>query len=169
MLSKMCNVVGHRRHKKLARPHLDTWRSECVRCGVPMVRSAPGLWTDAPSLREQGLSGPRSHDLPSTHYPDRAKPNMRVHGTAKAETVIDHRPFACDLASALAFERNSAPERTSGGERREHYLARGAECRRLAEAASDRSIELIHLDMATRYDILARSSDDERRPLHSVK
>lgn len=74
----------------------------------------------------------------------------------------EEMPFAYDLATATVADRPAASDR------RAHYAARGAECRRLAKVAADHSIELIHLDMATRYDLLARQAKDESRHLRAV-
>jgi hypothetical protein len=38
----------------------------------------------------------------------------------------------------------------------------------MAAAASDSTIELIHLDLATRYEVLARETAEKPRQLHSV-
>ena len=64
---------------------------------------------------------------------------------------------------------NSPPTHTFASPDREHYQARSAECRRLAAAAADPAVKLIHLDMATRYDFLARTAGEARPQLHSVK
>jgi hypothetical protein len=161
MLTKLCIVLGHRRHKSRARPHLETWRSECVRCGVPMVRSAPGLWTPAPMLHESIRStapaskrGGSSSSVPNHPRPPRAE---RLTVESLAELPAARRSAAFSANNGLAPSD------------REHYQARSAECRRLAEAASDHAVKLIHLDMATRYDILARRAGEPRLQLHAVK
>ena len=133
-----------------------------------MVRSAPGLWTDAPTLRDFVRPAHLRSDSGVSRYPERAKPIVPNGLPVTTESLVDRLPFAHELASAINADRHPVAERHPAADRREHYLARSAECRRLAEAAADRSIELIHLDMATRYDILARQAEDERSPLKIV-
>ena len=163
MKLQLCGVLGHRRHKKLARPHLDTWRSECVRCGVPMVRSRPGFWTAAPALREVFRSAP------SAGQARRAESSTPIAADFPEKLIIpgmppiDHLPFAPDIATAIMSDRHDTADL------RLHYLSRSAECRRLAEASSDRSIELIHLDMATRYELLARDANEDPHQLKVVR
>lgn len=168
MIRKLCKVVGHRRHERRARPYLETWRSECVRCGMPMVRSAPGLWTEAPTLRDFVSAAYLSSDSAVARYPERAKPSVENRPGVAADPLVAHLHFSHELARAMTADRPSVVGRHRADGRREHYLARSAECRSLAEAATNPSIELIHLDMATRYDILARQAEDERRPLSLV-
>jgi hypothetical protein len=43
----------------------------------------------------------------------------------------------------------------------DYYAARAVEERRLAMAAKDAKVRAIHLELAERYDILARSGDRE--------
>lgn len=166
MISKLCSLVGHRRDKRRARPHFETWRSECMRCGVPLVRSAPGLWTHAPTLEHSLRSAPVTSDGDGLCYPERAKPNL-PHVMGK-DPFFD-LPFSHEFARAICRDRPSPTDRQPVADCREHYLARSAECRRLASAAADRSIALIHLDMATRYDMLAKQAEEERRQLHVVR
>jgi hypothetical protein len=169
MISKLCSLVGHRRDKKRARPHLETWRSECVRCGVPMVRSARGLWTDAPSLRDFAPPSDPAKHAHAPSFPVRSPGDAAKSRVSTAEQQVARLPFSHELASAISAERFAATDRSPPTDWREHYLARSAECRRLAEVAVDRSIELIHLDMANRYDVLARQAENEPRHLHAVK
>ena len=76
---------------------------------------------------------------------------------------IEHLPFAKELLAAIVAGQ------PVDAKSREHYIARSAECRRLAATAADMSIELIHLDMANRYDLLARQAEQETPHLRSVK
>ena len=161
-MSKLCALIGHRRHRGRARPYLETWRSECVRCRIPMVRSAPGLWTTAPKL--VGFLGTSSFQanpdgLPFVKQDGKAREGLETTGSAPN----NHAAFPHEFATRILTARSAANDRP------EHYNARSAECRRLAAKATDRAIELIHLDMATRYDILARQADDEPHYIHSVK
>jgi hypothetical protein len=157
MLSKLCIVMGHRRHKSRARPHLETWRSECVRCGVPMVRSAPGLWTAAPMLRDAVRPSAAGRTGDNSLYPAPAQPRPSRKGPDTVGPPLARRPASSET------NPNFTPSE------REHYQARSAECRRLAEAAADPAVKLIHLDMATRYDLLARKAGEPRPQLHAVK
>jgi len=59
--------------------------------------------------------------------------------------------------------------RDSSVDRCEYYAARAVEARRLAKDAADHSIELIHLEMALRYDLLARLDVEEPLPLQMVR
>lgn len=169
MISKVCSLVGHRRHKRRARPHLETWRSECVRCGVPMVRSAPGLWTAAPTLCGFAKSVRAKGTSDGLPYPEPKKQQPPKENGVADNNFSDFVSFPYEFASAMTADRSRAADRVPAADSREHYLARGVECRRLAGAAADRTIELIHLDMANRYDILARQAEDERRQLHVVR
>ena len=161
MLSKLCIVMGHRRHKSRARPHMETWRSECVRCGVPMVRSAPGLWTAAPMLRDAIRPSAATRKREGSHHPGPAhpRPPRKFSDTVEASVELP-------IPSRLASFR---PDHEFAPSEQEHYQARSAECRRLAEAAADPAVKLIHLDMATRYDLLARKAGEPRPQLHAVK
>jgi hypothetical protein len=40
----ICNLIGHRRSKRWARPAAGTWTSECKRCGTRLERIGPGRW-----------------------------------------------------------------------------------------------------------------------------
>lgn len=161
-MSKLCAILGHRRHKGRARRHLETWRSECVRCRVPMMRSARGLWTAAPVLT--GKFGPNqlTSDFGGSGYPLK-KSNTSGKLVIPGSAPIEYLPFPHEFASAILNDRPPAEERS------EHYTERSTECRRLAAAAKDQATELIHLDMATRYDILAREIGHRHRQLHAVK
>jgi len=67
-----------------------------------------------------------------------------------------------------SFDHRFTTARSSASISRADYVARAIEARRLAEAATDRSIELIHREMALRYDLLARLDLDEEQPLHGI-
>lgn len=56
MLGLVCKVVGHRRSSRVWHDSVD-FRSKCVRCKVPMLRSEHGwrpfeMETDASPLRQ---------------------------------------------------------------------------------------------------------------------
>ena len=151
VMSKLCALLGHRRHKGRARPYAETWRSECTRCKIPMVRSAPGLWTAAPKLTN--LHGSRPPQAKAVRDPFSVKQGETSVDLAAAGVNVAHLPLPEHFASSILGSRSHQADEKA------HYLRRGAECRRLAAETTDPTIELIHLDMANRYDVLARQSD----------
>jgi hypothetical protein len=127
-----------------------------------MVRSAPGLWTAAPALKAtSGYSSNEAHSNAPT-YPTKM-PAPQVKRLAAEDPPINYPSFS---PTSLGQSLDRRPALTDLGE---HYVARSKECRRMASAAADRSIQLIHLDMATRYEILAQQTEKETRQLQSVK
>jgi hypothetical protein len=56
MLNILCNLVGHHRSRRLARPAADTWKSQCHLCGTPMQRISPGYWLPISELPKIGAS-----------------------------------------------------------------------------------------------------------------
>ena len=63
-----------------------------------------------------------------------------------------------ELATAPKVPRADFIPRTETKESVDFFLAMADDCRRRAEVAADSSIRLIHLDMATRYELLAREA-----------
>lgn len=51
-LRKLCELTGHSRSKRYARPAGGTWRSECRFCGTPLVRLGPGHWMPIPPTED---------------------------------------------------------------------------------------------------------------------
>ncbi len=54
MLGWICTLTGHRRVKKRVWNDGHDWRTNCTRCGKPMVRGANRRWTvdpDGPARR----------------------------------------------------------------------------------------------------------------------
>lgn len=51
-------------------------------------------------------------------------------------------------------------------ENKDYYSVRADQARQHAEAAASEKIKSIHLDMAERYALLAKSGDPSRRTLH---
>lgn len=47
----ICNLIGHRRSKRQARPAAGTWTSECQRCGTRLERIGPRQWLPIADLR----------------------------------------------------------------------------------------------------------------------
>jgi hypothetical protein len=127
-----------------------------------MVRSAPGLWTAAPTLKGLSENPGRRANSTDTFYPNKLV-NPKVARLATEDTPIDYPSFS-RVTLGQSWDRH--PTAT---DLREEYVARSKECRRMASAAADPSIQLIHLDMAIRYEILAKQSEKETRQLHSVK
>jgi len=62
-----------------------------------------------------------------------------------------------------------SPRCDSPVDRCEYYAARAIEARRLAKEATSHAIELIHLEMALRYDLLARLYDEESVPVQMAR
>lgn len=160
-MSKLCAWLGHRRDKPKARPFMHSWRSECVRCGVSMVRRAPGRWVPAPQLKGllDNLSGTPSMKEPRNPFASLSGGSER---TGPGDLTFNYRQAPATKANQ-SFEATPFP-----ADSREHYLARSNESRRMAAVAANSAVELIHLDLATRYELLARQASDTPR-LQSVK
>ena len=136
------------------RPYKATWRAQCVHCVEPLVRNQAGKWEPFETSPELFLKLPVSQS-DSTAYPEptSATPEpIKVDGLPPVDYLAFPPDFAAKLLSALPHDMVDP----------DHYAARGRECRRLAAAVTDSSIELIHLDMANRYDILAREASKRR-------
>lgn len=158
MTIKACNSGDHRRDKRRATRHRDTWRSYCTRCNMRLERVSPGVWTEVAVEDEVVPSRERVDfaSLPALRPAENLeKPTLAAVDQDSVAPVDDRLawPFMSDTAAG----------------RRAYYAARAMEARSLADAAADRSIGLIHLEMALRYDLLAHHDVDEERPLRIVR
>ncbi len=152
-MSKMCALLGHRRDKARARPFLDTWRSECARCKIPMIRGGPGSWTIASTLEV----GPE-------HYAKAiwsSKPSAGKLQTVPDQSVASGIQQNDDPTLLAETSMRFRSEHQAPSSSKELYLSKSSECRNMAKAAKDRAVQLLHLGMATRYKMLARDTEDE--------
>ena len=156
MTRNLCNLWGHRRDKRRATRYADTWRSYCTQCGIMLERIGTRRWI------------PLAGDM----APSRDKPRTRI-GTYPAPPslqIIGQKTSPAPQRLVPANIRFTAATRSaSPADERGYYSARAIEARSLAEGAADRSIALIHLDMAMRYDLLARLEADEPQQLQAKR
>lgn len=108
-----------------------------------MLRDGSGKWAEGP-IRAPELPQPWRPQAPLSQNPPLIVAEF---------PPIESMPFAQKLAETIPTDR---PHLTAN---REYYLARAKECRERANLAASPSIELIHLDLATRYEVLARATE----------
>jgi hypothetical protein len=53
MMNFVCDLLGHRRSRRLARPYAGTWRSRCVLCGERLERAGPKNWRPVQNPADQ--------------------------------------------------------------------------------------------------------------------
>jgi len=149
MMSNLCRLLGHRRDGKRIRPYFETWRTKCVRCNISMLRDVSGSWQ----------SFVASEDAPPPTYkfvrPKETNRSLECPSSSIAD-VMDPETSRQQFIPGKSGPQAEEIVRTYPYHGAEFYLARADDCRRRAELAADRSIKLIHLDMATRYELLAR-------------
>lgn len=152
MFSQLCRLVGHRRDRKRIRPYLETWRTKCVRCNFSLVRNTGGSWQPLPKLDDPSLAAPYKGMRPCevSHLEENQSSSMAI----VVERVRANRHLATDpnVPRADLIPRNDTKETE------DFFLARADDCRCRANVAADSSIRLIHLEMATRYELLAREA-----------
>lgn len=142
----ICGIIGHRRDKLARRRYHETWRSVCTSCGVDLVRDEFGRWQPGPVVVPEVPQSWRSERLGPR------EPNLLV---VDEMPPIADLPFAAGLVESIPTHRGRTEDDTA------YYLARAVECRKRAEQAEIPSIELIHLDLAIRYEILARTEESQ--------
>lgn len=125
-----------------------------------MERVSPGVWT-AVAVELPSSASYSGRDVLATlpflqaaaETPEKPVPHITESTPGQPSGDQTVKPFASE----------------SPAERKNYYAARAVEARNLANAAADRSIALIHLEMALRYDILAHHEVEEDRPLRIVR
>ena len=115
-----------------------------------MVRDASGRWSLLPD------AGAREG-----HRATESRPGKAQVATARNSLAVPNRLATSSKDLPLASPRREAPAVCEVDSQSGYYSARAEECRLLAEAAADRSIAIIHLEMATRYELLAREQAEE--------
>ena len=148
MMRNLCRLLGHRRDGKRIRPYFETFRTKCVRCNISMMRSVSGSWQPFAA----------GEDAPPPTYKF-VKPPETNRSLERSSSIADVMDSVTSRQQFVPGKSGPQPEeivRTSPYHGAEFYLARADDCRRRAELAADHSIKLIHLDMATRYELLAR-------------
>ena len=152
MITHLCTLIGHRRDSKRVRPYLDTWRTKCVRCNISLMQDTGGSWQ--PLLERGNLPYAAIYKSP------RASEIFRLEEDKPSALAIALEQVRAngELATEPKVPRADFIPRTETKESVDFFLTRADDCRRRAEVAADSSIRLIHLDMATRYELLAREA-----------
>ena len=152
MISQLCTLIGHRRDSKRVRPYLDTWRTKCVRCNRSLMQDTGGFWQ--PLLECGNLPYAPIYKSPRASEIFRPEGNKQSALAIALEQVGTNR----ELETEPKVLKADFIAQTETKESVDFFLARADDCRRRAEVAADSSIRLIHLEIATRYELLAREA-----------